>query len=139
MKFSKITRFVYIFMWTGIFILSSYIIVKGEHGSLVAMAGEGMLKRGSKFFAYYSSEQERPLKGISWLFNGWKNGSYLYRMEAEEAFVFEEDEDTQKLILEYEEGNILPQIPFIHGESYYEETTEEAFVEAENKNKKLIE
>ena len=139
MKFSKITKFVYIFMWTGIFILSSYIIVKGNNGSMVAAAGTNLLKKGSKFLDYYSSEKEPRLEGVSWLFSGWNTGSYLYRLETKDSsLIFQESEEGDGVIIEYEEGNLLTQIPFISGESYYEEDVE-AFAEIENKNKRLIE
>jgi stage II sporulation protein P len=67
MKFSKITKLIYIFMWTGIFILSSYIIVKGGTSPLIARIGIELLKKGSGFLSYYgeakevSKEEKSPL------------------------------------------------------------------------------
>lgn len=140
MKFSKISRFVYIFLWTGIFILSSYIIVKGSDGSVMAAAGRKMLEEGSEILKYYSSTEEtKRLEGISRLFSTWAGGSYFYCMgEEEEVFLTEEENSEKELIVEYEEGNLLMPVPFISGESYYEEESEEALSKIENKNQELI-
>lgn len=143
MKFSKISRFIYFFVWTGIFILSSYIIVKGSAGSVLAMAGTGMLKRGSEFFNYYSSsETKKKPEGVLRLFSVWTGGSYLYQLENEaESMVFYEGEGEEGcVVVEYEKGNLLNNIPFIYGESYYEEADEEAAIsQAKTKNEALIE
>ncbi len=142
MKFSKVTRFIYIFVWTGIFILSSYIIVKGSTGSVMAAVGERMLKEGSGVLDYYSGKKkETKQDGVSWLFAAWAGGSYFYSLETEEEasfFLEGEEEDNTALIVEYEKGNLLNPVPFISGESYYEEEVKDTSVEAKSKNMALI-
>lgn len=142
MRFSKITRFVYIFIWTGIFILSSYIIVKESDGSMLEKTGVSVLKKGSEFIRYYSEKEEKkPMEGILRLYTVWKNGCYFYHLgsskEVEIEFKEEETEETG-LILEYETGNLITPLPFLYGESYYEEESEEVFSEIKEKNEKLI-
>lgn len=142
MRFSKVTRFIYIFVWTGIFILSSYIIVKGSSGSVMAAVGTRLLGMGSGVLEYYSSgEQGRQLQGISWLFAAWPSGSYFYRLETKgenPVFWEGEEEDSPALVVEYEEGNLLNPVPFIFGESYYEEEAEDALLSIQDKNMALI-
>ncbi|MFW5630447.1 MAG: stage II sporulation protein P [Acetivibrio ethanolgignens] len=142
MRFSKITRFVYIFIWTGIFILSSYIIVKESDGSMLEKTGESVLKRSSEFIDYYSgNEEKKPIEGILRLFTVWENGCYFYRLgSSEETGIEMQEEETEEigLVLEYEKGNLLTPIPFIYGESYYEEDSKEVFAEIKKKNEKLI-
>lgn len=128
MRFSRITRFVYIFIWTGIFILSSYIIVKESEGSVLEKVGEAILKDSSGFVEYYSSDQnQKKTEKIPGIFSVWRNGSYFYRMDPQEEETIAETD----LVLEYQKGNLLIPEPFL-----YEEP--KLFADLGEKNRRLI-
>lgn len=145
MKFSKISRFLYFFVWTGIFILSSYIIIKGSHGPVLAVVGEGLLKEASGVLEYYGSEEkQKQMDGVARLFRVWAGGSYFYSLETENIMPVQEQINEPELIVEYEEGNLLIPEDFLYGDDWYEKEGEEesehkeALSKIQNKNRALI-
>lgn len=139
-KYKNVWKIVLFIIWTGIFILSSFIIVKGSSIAQVEFAKKceeyqrellenmtvGLIRLESPFLDYGSDEITAESRGQEWGFDfAWNLAEYMEDISRQSAMA-----DAKEMQLEA--GEILLQqevlqkdFPFVAAEGYYEDETTE--------------
>ncbi len=162
-KYKNRWKVILFIIWTGIFILSSCIIVKGSSmlgeefqqkyekymENVMKNISEGLLKMGSPLFDYGSGEITKNIENQGWtLGNHWSLASYLEEVSTESIMVDGKGTENQQEIVFLQQELLQKDFPFLAAEGYWEdettehvedEATEAVMASASNKIKQLKE